>query len=182
MNVHGAWSLVLALSTATPLVTAGQAQPTASESKLKAAFVSKFAQFVEWPAGSLDANTIDICVAPPDPFGSDLQELVSGETINGRPVTTRRVGPEDALAGCQVLFLPFRPDAHPHPLLERARSRPILTIGDDPHFLDDGGVIGLRVVNGRMRFDVDAAAARRVGLGISSQLLRLALTVREGAP
>ena len=43
-----------------------------------------------------------------------------------------------------------------------------------------GGMVALRVVGGRLRFDIDAAAARKAGLRISSQLLRLALSVRGG--
>jgi hypothetical protein len=41
-------------------------------------------------------------------------------------------------------------------------------------------MIALRVVNGRVRFDVNVDNARRAGLRISSQLLNLALTVRGG--
>ncbi len=78
-----------------------------------------------------------------------------------------------------MLFLPSRASGR-HPLLDDARSRPILTIGDDDRFLDDGGIIRLRVVEGRVRFDVNAAAAQQAGLRISSQLLQLALSVRGG--
>jgi hypothetical protein len=63
-------------------------------------------------------------------------------------------------------------------LLQTAASRPVLTVSDDPHFLDQGGIVQLRVVQGRLRFDIDAGAAKRVGLQISSQLLRLAVSVR----
>ena len=59
---------------------------------------------------------------------------------------------------------------------------PILTIGETGRFLDDGGIIKLRIVERRVRFDVNAAAADRVGMRISSQLLRLALEVRMGLP
>jgi hypothetical protein len=58
---------------------------------------------------------------------------------------------------------------------------PILTVGDDSRFLDEGGDIQLKIVAGRVRFEVNAAAASRVGLKISSQLLQLALAVRGGA-
>ena len=44
--------------------------------------------------------------------------------------------------------------------------------------VDDGGIVRLRSVDGRIRFDIDVAAAQRAGLRVSSQLLQLALTVR----
>jgi hypothetical protein len=154
---------------------------TAAESRLKAAFVSKFAQFVEWPPGALSGRTtIDICVTP-SPSGTieaDLQQLVTGQSLNDPPIAVRRILDDSDLPSCQVLFLPARSSASRHRLLQQAQSRPILTVGDDSRFLDEGGIVRLRSVQGRIRFDVDAAAARRAGLRVSSQLLRLALTVR----
>jgi hypothetical protein len=159
------------------------AQTTPLATRLKAAVLSKFPQFVEWPSAVFDGRTtLDLCVAAPDPFGPVLQELVAGETLNGRPLAARRVEREEDLDGCQVLYLPSRSAAGRHPLLRRAESLPILTVGDDPRFLDNGGIVGLRVVDGRVRFDINATGAQRVGLRMSSQLLRLALSVRGSVP
>jgi hypothetical protein len=153
-----------------------------SERRLEAAVISKFPQFVEWPPASLNnRSTIDLCVAAPDPFGADLDDLVSNEGVNGRALAVRRVGRDDDLAACQLLFVPAEAGTTRPAILQRAAALPILTISDAPQFLDAGGVIRLRLVDGRMRFDVNVAAAQRVGLRISSQLLRLALTVRGPA-
>ncbi len=151
------------------------------ERRLKAAFVSKFPQFVEWPRASLDGRaSIDVCVANPDPFGADLVELLAGEAVNGRALAVRPVSSPSDVPGCHLLFVSERSGAR-RLLLRAAGTLPILTVGDDPHFLDDGGIVGLRVIDGRVRFEIDDGAARRVGLRISSQLLRLALAVRGGA-
>jgi hypothetical protein len=155
-----------------------------TESRLKAAVVSKFPQFVEWPAEALSGrSTLDICVLPlaQDSFGPDLQALVAGETVNGLEMTVRPLNGDGDLEGCHLLFLPGRLVPARRSLLERATARPILTVGEDQQFLDRGGIVRLHVVGGRMRFDVNAEAAGKVGLRISSQLLQLALTVR-GTP
>lgn len=135
-------------------------------------------QFVEWPAAALDGRqTVDVCVAAPNPFGADLEELVAGETLGDRKVLVRHLDGDEDLPGCHVLVV-SGPAGARHALLQRVAARPILTVGDDPRFLDAGGIVRLRLVDGRMRFDVNAHAARRAGLRISSQLLQLALTVR----
>jgi hypothetical protein len=168
-------ALVLALAHATP-----HAQRTVLESRLKAAFIAKFPQFVEWPAAAFDGRTtLDVCVAAPDPFGPDLFELVAEETLNGRPIVARRIDRDLEIDGCQVLFLPDRSGSFGARLLERAASLPILTVGDDPRFLDQGGIVAFRLVGGRVRFEVNLAAAQRVGLRVSSQLLSLAISVRS---
>ncbi len=150
------------------------------ESRLKAALLSKFPQFVEWPGPAIEGRaTLDVCVATPDPFGADLQDLLGGEQVNARALALRHVATAADVDGCHLLYLPDRGHG-PHPLLGAAADRPVLTVSDAPNFLDDGGMVALRVVGDRVRFDIDASAARRVGLRISSQLLRLAVSVRGG--
>jgi hypothetical protein len=158
------------------------AQQIRPEYELKAAFLLKFAQFAQWPPSAFSGRkTFELCVVSPNPFGDSLQALAISEPVMGLPVAVRVATDVPAIDTCHVLFVPTRAGGR-KPLLDRARTLPILTVGEDGAFLDDGGVINLRVVDGRMRFDVHAAAAQRAGLRLSSQLIRLAVTVREDGP
>lgn len=153
------------------------------EDRIKAAVVSKITQFVDWPSTALAGRTsIDVCVAEPDRFGSDLAELAAGERVKGRDLAVRIVSTPHDLENCQLLFVPGRVRSVRHPLLASAESLPILTVGDYPTFMDDGGIVQLRMVDGRVRFDINLVAARHAGIQVSSQLLRLAVTVRGGGP
>jgi hypothetical protein len=156
------------------------AQAAATETRLKAAVISKLPQFVEWPAGALDGrDTADVCVAPPDVLGPDLGALLAGDSIAGRPLVSRRVAGQD-LDGCRLLFVPARNTDSA--LLAKAAALPILTIGDSASFLNRGGIVQLEMVSGRVRFEINASAAAKVGLRVSSQLMQLALAVRGGQP
>ncbi len=181
MHRHAAPVLGLAVLAA----LTGGSRVTAAEAtlqlKLKAAIVSKLPQFVQWPPGAFgERRTMDICVASPDPFGPDLRELVEGESLDGRRLVVRNVEQEADVEGCSLLYVPEGTLAARRPLLRKAVGLPILTISDDQRILDEGGIVRLRLVEGRIRFDINAEAARRVGLRISSQLLQLAMTVRGG--
>jgi hypothetical protein len=158
-----------------------RAQTAEEEYRLKAAFVARFPQFVEWPAPALDGRrTLDLCiVGPTSPFDRTLDELVEGEALAGRRLATRVVEPAGRFEGCHLLFLSTTTPAR-EAALKRVDGRPILTVSDAPRFLDEGGIILLRVADRRVRFDVSVSAAERAGLRLSSQLLRLALTVRGG--
>jgi len=153
------------------------AEPPADEYRLKAAFLYRFPEFVAWPSSALEGRqTFDLCVLEPNPFGDALDALAEGESLDGRPVVVRHVK-ADGASGCQVLYLSDRFANRPA-LIRRLAQTPVLTVGESPHFLDEGGVIQLRLVSGRVRFDVDTDAAERAGLRLSAQLLRLAVTVR----
>lgn len=179
MTATSRWLLVAA--TALLAVRAQPAAQSASdEYRLKAAFVYRFPQFVEWPDAAVrDAHTLDVCVLEPNPFGSDLEQLVTGETSEGRPLRVRLVAGPDALSGCHVLFVGGHSQATAQ-VVRAVSGHPVLTIGETDQFLDDGGIITLRLVDRRVRFDVSATNARKAGLRIAPQLLSLAASVRGG--
>jgi hypothetical protein len=159
-----------------------RAQPDVPEARLKAAVLSKLPQFVQWPAAALDGRaSASVCVAPPDPFGSDLADLLAGDTVAGKPLAVVRVASEHDVEACQILYVPASGAQRAASMMRRAASLPILTVGDSPRFLDEGGIVALRMIDGRVRFEIDAAAAERAGLRVSSQLLQLAVAVRGAA-
>jgi len=156
-------------------------QVPAAEHQLKAAFVSKFPQFTEWPESTLSRRQqIELCVAIPNPFGRALRELTEGERLGSRPLVVRTVDSPQELESCQLLFLPAGPPSERKILLDGARTLPILTVSDAPTFIEEGGMVALRMLDGRVRFEINVNAARQVGLRLSSQLLQLALSVRSG--
>ena len=160
--------------------TAVSAQGTL-EDKVKAAIVAKFPQFIEWPAAALSGRSaIDLCIVAADPIQLEFEQLAAGETVAGRPLTIRPIQRDQEVDACHVLFLRAAAVPAHRAMLRRASSLPVLTVSDDPSFLDAGGIVRLRQVDGRLRFEINAAAARTVGLRISSQLLQLAPVVRGG--
>lgn len=158
------------------------AQGGRPEYELKAAVVSKFPEFTEWPDAALTSRrTIDLCIVRPNPFGQTLADLLSGETLRGHAFVVRDLSDTNNLESCHVLFVSMRSAIDRRDLLERAKALPILTIGESSDFLEDGGIVNLRVVDGRVRFDVNLEAANRAGVRLSSQLLRLAQKIRGGS-
>ncbi len=159
------------------VVCAQSAAP--DEYRIKAAFVYNFAKFVEWPAGAFKNATdpIAICVLG-NPFGDRLEATVRGKQIDQRRVVVREVSSAADTAGCHILFVSgsVRRLAD---VLERVHTAPILTVGDAANFSADGGVIGFKLENDKVRLEVNTCAAERAGLRISSRLLSLATIVKE---
>ena len=53
----------------------------------------------------------------------------------------------------------------------------MLTVSDVPGFSRNGGIIGLVLVDRRVRFEINLAHARQVGLTLRASLLDLATVV-----
>jgi len=149
------------------------------ETVVKAEMIRRFPEFVEWPAAALAAkDDIVLCFSASHPFGSTLDGLGKGPRVRSRTVQVRELKKGDGPDGCHVLYVAQADQL----LLDRARQLPILTIGDQADFCHAGGVINFRVVDGRVRFEIHIGQARKVGLKLDSQFLRLATVVFGGRP
>ena len=154
------------------------AQSTVSEAELKAAYVFNFAKFAEWPTTSLaTAAAITICVVGKDPFGDALTHLES-KTIQGRAVKVRRGLRAEELRGCHLAYFASADEKNWADIQRAAESQAILTLGEGDGFIDQGGMIGLVKRDNRIMFDVNVDASHRAGIRLSSQVLKLARTVK----
>jgi len=155
-----------------------RAQNAGDEQRLKAAFVFRFPQFVVWPpVATSGRNHLEICVTAPGAAAAALRDITSGESLNGKPFVVRDLNSARNVASCHVLVVSGE---HPdRSLMSQVAALPILTVGDSESFLDRGGIIQLKLVDRRVRFEIDQRAASRAGLILSSQLLRLASSVRS---
>lgn len=150
-----------------------------SEYSVKAAFLLNFGKYVEWPEAAL-GNALDICVLGRDPFGSTLDETVAGRTVGNRDVKARRVSDVSQAGGCNILFVSRDEQAHVDAVLANLAGSPVLLVGEQDRFARLGGMINFVEVDQKVRFEINEAAAKKAGLKISSQLLKLATIVEGG--
>jgi hypothetical protein len=149
-----------------------------SEQTLTLAFLYNFLKFVEWPPGSV-TNEITLCVTDSAPFGQELDDL-SGRPAQDKTVRIRRLDPGDSPRDCQLLFLPREEKpVRVREWLKMVENSPILMVSNQDEFLDMGGMIILNEEDKHMYFEVNLANAKRVGLKLSSQLLKLAREVYD---
>jgi hypothetical protein len=155
-----------------------RAQPT--EDAVQAAYIPKFARYVEWPAAFRPAprEPFQLCVIGHDPFGPLLDRAASVEHIEGRSVVVRRLPSAGGSGACHLAFVRGASARETAQLLLAMRSQPVLTI-TDARAGAARGMIHFILVAGRVRFYVDEQAAAARGLTISSRLLALALAVRQ---
>jgi len=152
---------------------------TASEYEVKAAFLYKFASFVEWPSSAAN-GPLCIAIWGRDPFGSALDDVVKGKTINGRSFEVKRLhGGQDALT-CNIVFISQSEKTRLRAILDRLQGASILTVSDIPGFCREGGMIEFELRDEKVHFDINPEAGERARLKLSSKLLSVARIVREG--
>ena len=157
------------------------AQEAGTETRIKAAFLYKFAEYVEWPAKAFanPASPIVIGVVDAEPLANELSSAVAEREVAGRAVQVRRIGPGENVAEiCHVIFVgAARGAARRAQVLAQAAAHPVLTVTDDAGAHPRGSIINFVAVDNRVRFDISRENAERNGLQLGSQLLRVARSV-----
>jgi hypothetical protein len=145
------------------------------EYQVKAAFLFNFVQFVQWPPGAFTNSNTPICIGVlgEDPFGMALEETVRGETVQNRRLVVQRSSRLESLKDCHLVFISKSETERVPEILGDLDSAPVLTVSETQGFAQRGGIISLYLAGNKVRFEINAAVARRKGLKISSELLSL---------
>lgn len=152
------------------------------EYQIKAAFLYNFTRFIEWPPRRFAdaASPVVIGVLGSNPFGDELEKIVKGRNAHGRPIVVRTIATLDEINSVHLLFVPVYNEKWLMTLNRGLlRSSAVLTVGESPQFIERGGIISFTVNEDKVRFEIDPTTAHEADLKISSQLLKLATTVRN---
>ena len=155
------------------LISAGAAALATSEYQLKAVFLFNFAQFVEWPAQAFDESTssLNVCIVGNDPFGSELEAVMQGESVGGRPLVVERLTNLETTQSCHLLYV-NQPEHQLRETLQMLKGKPVLTVGETQAFMDSGGMIRFNMDGKKIRLIINPKAADEAQLRLSSKLLR----------
>lgn len=151
---------------------------SAKEEQVKVGYIYNFAKFIKWPAASRadDAALFSICTEGVQPLSGAIS-LLQNRQLNGRKITVLDFTSADQPGICNILFISASERDRLPAILQRVSTLPVLTISDLPDFTGMGGIIGMKVLDKRVRFDINLGAAQKAGLEIDSQLLKLATRV-----
>ena len=150
---------------------------------LKAAFLYRFIDYVEWENNNKEQNfTIAILgesgiIAPLSEIARDKKaknkriEIKKYENINDLPA--RQTGGDPF----QVLFISQNYNGEIEPVITKTGDRAILVITEKKDACEKGAHINFLIAENKLKFEVNLKAASRSNLKISSQLLQHAILV-----
>jgi len=153
----------------------------ATEAAVKAAFLYKFAGYIEWPPAAFPAPDAALVIGTlsADDIATELETAVSGRTVNQRRIAVRRLREGEAPQGVHMLVIGRR-EPNLRAALRAAQQLGVLTVTETN--LEAGGAINFVVADERVSFEVSLEAAERSGHKISSRMLAVARRVLPKAP
>ncbi|MFA5508580.1 MAG: YfiR family protein [Vulcanimicrobiota bacterium] len=146
----------------------------AREYAVKAAYLFKFMNLIEWP-NEANIKNFAIGVVGPGPFGASLDDI-DGKLVRGKPlrVVTYPMVKSPAPSEQMILFIDRANDSKLEGVLRDLKGKNVLTVGESKEFAERGGCINLVTVKNHVRFRINVDAVRRAQLKISPRLVKIA--------
>lgn len=172
--------LLLALA-GLPCFAAADDRLRANAAKVEAAFLRNFAHYVNWPADTFTNPLAPwrICVLGSDPFGNVLEETFKGRLEQGRSFAVVRATSSAEVHACHLVYIAIRSSDGRRAAIADLADRPILTVGDAPTFLQEGGMIRFQVSE-FVGFGVNLDRTTAADLKVPTKMLEVASEVVEG--
>ena len=178
----GRWAVVACLLASLHLHGGAAAQGRAAQTpaRVEAAFLRNFARYVTWPTRAFASEHSPwlVCVLGSDHFDSALESTFEGRTEQGRSFEVVRASRLDQLPACQIVFVDLSVAAERRAALAELKKQPVLTVGQAPEFLDEGGIIRL-LAGERIEMSINLDQARAAALTIPSKMLEVSREVVE---
>jgi hypothetical protein len=151
------------------------------EYRLKAGFLYRFLDFAEWPEKITGGTefTLIIGIMGEDSFG-DVFDRIVGESVSGKRLLVRRYNkdtPAEELRRCRVLYISPNLKEYFSDILAQVEGFPVLTVSEMNGFAQQGGMINFIMIENKVAFEINKKAAERVGIILSSKLLRVAVRI-----
>jgi len=161
------------------LAAFASAQNRMPEYDVKAAYLFNFGKFVRFtpPDANGERQNFDICIVGEDPLGVTLDDLTQNEQLDGKPVRVLRLKTAAEARQCAIAYISASEGSRVKNDLDALRGQPVLTVSDSDKFIQNGGMIQFVTQQNHVRFAVNLDAVRSARLGLSSELLRVAISV-----
>jgi hypothetical protein len=179
MPRFGAWLMLLSplLLAAADSQTENSRVDLSREAQLKAVFLFNFAQFTEWPPEAFQDKTspLVIGIVGVDPFGAFLDETVKNDSVHGRRIRIERYRTLAQVKNWHMMYVGFADADRLDQILQSIKGKPVLTVSDvETTARRSGIIIKFLTKQNKIRFIINAEAAREARLVLSSKLLHAA--------
>lgn len=144
---------------------------------LKAAYIEKIINFVEWP-NLPDSDGFVIAVYKNEAFAKVLTNFFSDDVkVNGEKVKVISINTVKQISSCQLLFIDTDTEELIQ-LLDNLHGIPVMTITDKLGFASYGAMINFYIDNNKIKFELNPNEFKKASLSVNYMLYKVAKIVK----
>lgn len=151
--------------------THGQERPT---HEIHAAMVFNFIKYVQWPDEN-GAGDFVVGVLGDDKVFETLQKWYDGKPKGNKKYVIKKLNGASESSVCQVVYVGKSRSKDFDTIKESTSGRSVLTVTDGNGLGQKGSCINFKVVDGKLKFELNQGTVASSNLKIASQLTSMAI-------
>lgn len=165
-------TLLMLLASSSILVGA-QERPT---HEIHAAMLYDFIGNVEWPNEG-DPGTFLVGIIGDDNVFTTMKQWYDGKAKGSKKYVFKKLAAVDEASECQVVYVGKSRNGDFDYIKSSVSGKSVLTVTDGIGMGEKGSCINFRVVEGKLKFEINEAAVGVANLKVSTQLSSMAILI-----
>lgn len=144
--------------------------------ELHSMMIYNFLKYVQWP-GELNSGDFVIGVIGDDDVYNTLNTWYGNKNRGDKTLIVKKFNSIAEIGKCQLLYIGSGAERNFDEIHQKTQNEPTLTVTDKNGLGNKGSCINFRIVNNRLKFELNQAAVDSKNLKISSQLAAMAIMI-----
>jgi hypothetical protein len=154
-------------------VVSAQDRPT---HEIHAAMLFNFIKYVKWPNEG-EAGDFVVGVIGDDNVFNTLNSWYNGKTKGSKKYVIKKLASADESSACQVIYVGKAKSGQFENIKSSIGAKSILTVTDGSGLGQKGSCINFKVVDGKLKFEMNQGTLTGSNLKVSSQLSSMAIMI-----
>ena len=143
-------------------------------SEIHAQMIYNFIKYIQWPSEG-EAGEFIVGIIGEDDVFNTLKSYYDGKPKGAKKYSIRNLASADEAATCAVVYIGKNKSGKFDAVKTAASGKPILTITDSSNLGRKGSCINFKVLDGKLKFELNQASIASSTLKVSSQLSSMAI-------
>jgi hypothetical protein len=166
-----ALSFVLIFSIVSIGIVRAQERPT---HEIHAAMLYNFIKYTQWP-GEADGGDFVLGVIGEDNVYNTLKQWYDGKPKGAKKIVVKKLASAAESGDCQVVYIGKSKSREFDGVKTSTTGKAVLTVSDSYGLGAKGSCINFKVVEGKLKFELNQASVSASNLKIASQLTSMAI-------
>jgi hypothetical protein len=155
------------------VVTNAQERPT---HEIHAAMLYNFIKYIQWP-NEAEGGDFVVGIYGDDNMFNTLKQWYDGKPKGNKKYSIKKLASGDEAGTCQVIYVGKNKNKDFESVKSNVASKSVLTITDGNGMGQKGSCINFKVIDGKLKFELNQSAVSTANLKVSSQLSSMAILI-----
>lgn len=155
---------------------AGFAQTEKPMHEIHAQMIYNFIKYIQWPNDSEPGEFIVGIIGEDDVFNT-LKSYYDGKPKGAKKYSIRKLSGAEEVAVCAVVYIGKNKSGQFENVKNAVAGKPVLTITDSFNLGKKGSCINFKVIDGKLKFELNQASITASTLKVASQLSSMAIVL-----